>query len=133
MDDGEVTVYAERCEEEDAGVEVENHQSCAGLAQESSKGPVIARGGECSPHGQSDDEGEVRNGEVEHKNVSHRLELHVAVDDSHHHTVPDDTDDKVTAVDDGHQGEDEFMASSIAACQNYPVFRLCRNIRHFPF
>ncbi|TNN88321.1 hypothetical protein EYF80_001537 [Liparis tanakae] len=56
VDDGEVPVDAERREEEDAGVEVKNHQPCTGLAQEFPKGPVIARGGEGGPHGQSDEE-----------------------------------------------------------------------------
>lgn len=133
VDDGEVTVNAERREEKDAGVEVKNHQPCTGLAQESSKGPVVAWGGEGGPHGQSDEEGEVRNSKIEHKNIGHRLELHVAVDDSHYHAVPDDADDKVTAVDDGYQGEDEFMASRHAACQSYPFCRSCRYILHFPF
>lgn len=133
MDDGKVTVNAECCEEEDAGIEVENCQPRTGLAQESSKGPVIACGGEGGPHGQSDEEGEVRNGKIEHKNVGHRFELHVAVDDSHYHTVSDNADDKVAAVDDGYQGEDEFMASRYAACQSYPFCRSCRYIPHFPF
>ena len=131
--DGEVPVDAERWEEEDAGVKVKNHQPGTGLAQESSKGPVIAPGSEGGPHGQSDEEGEVRNGKVKDKDVGHGLELHVTVDDSHHHAVTDNANDKDTAIDDGYQDVEEFVVSRHAACQIDAARRGSTFILHFPF
>lgn len=128
---GKVPVSTESSEEEDAGVQVKSDQSCTGLAQEPSKGPAVLCGGERCPHGQSDEEREVWDGEIEDKNVGHRFEFHVEVDDSHHHGVTDDADDKVEAVDDGHQGEDEFVASRHATCQVYLLCRPRRLILHF--
>lgn len=132
MDDGEVAVDAERHQEKDAGVEVEGRQARAGLAQEPPKGPVIAFGSGGGPHGQGDEEGEVRNGKVQHKNVGHRFQLHVAVDDGHHHAVSHDADDKDAAVDYGHQQKDDIMASWYATWQVYPCVSHCC-VLHFPF
>lgn len=131
VNDGEVAVDAERHQEKYAGVEVEDHQAGTGLAQELTKGPVVAFGGGGGPHGQGDEEGEIRNGQIEHKNVGHRFQLHVAVDDSHHHAVPHDADDKDAAVDDGHQNIDYFMVPRHAARQLYLFVLSCCCVLHF--
>lgn len=133
VDDGEVAVDAERHQEKYAGVEVEDHQAGTGLAQEPTKGPAVAFGGGGGPHGQGDEEGEIRNGQIEHKNVGHRFQLHVAVDDSHHHAVSHDANDKDAAVDDGYQNIDYIMVSWHAACQLYLFVLSCCCVLHFPF
>lgn len=120
MHNGQVTVHAESCEKKDAGVEVENDQPCTGLTQEPPKRPVILHGSGRRPHWESDDESEVGHGEVKNENVGHRFELHVAVDDGHHQAVSDDAEDKVAAVHDGHQGEDDVVISRHTACQIDP-------------
>uniref|UniRef100_A0A3P9QEF2 Uncharacterized protein n=1 Tax=Poecilia reticulata TaxID=8081 RepID=A0A3P9QEF2_POERE len=61
---GQVTVNAECREEKDARVEVEHNQSSGSLAQKPSKRPVVTHGRKGRPHGQSDDEGEIRHGEI---------------------------------------------------------------------
>lgn len=55
--DSEISVDAKSSEEEDAGVEVEDDQTCASFAQEGAEGPVVSCGREGGPHWQSDKEG----------------------------------------------------------------------------
>uniref|UniRef100_A0A3P8WL64 Uncharacterized protein n=1 Tax=Cynoglossus semilaevis TaxID=244447 RepID=A0A3P8WL64_CYNSE len=50
---GQVSVYAEGRQEEDAGVEVERGQTCGGLAQKPSKRPLVAPSSVRGPHGKT--------------------------------------------------------------------------------
>ena len=108
---GQVAVDAKCGEEEDAGVEVKGDQGGRGLAQEAAEGPVVAHGCDGGPHGQSDEEREIRHGQVQHKYVSHSLHLHVVVDYSHHHAVAHDANDKVTTVHNWDESGDEGVSA----------------------